>query len=234
MIMAQNLSLCYNINMKFFRVNDKTLKCMIPVKDLEENGITPEDIVSQKKEALDFLRSVIMKGAREVGISAEEKFTTFQLAIVNQNMLVMLASRGDCRKEIENFWKDLNSDMVANFYPREKQAPKQDKDIRRESIALKASSLYELLEFTRLLPLPESAGILSSLYRDEKKKEYILLLELPFPFISFSALFSLYGEFAEFKVLYQPATAFVKEHLTCIAPDSALENLRFISQSENA
>ena len=215
--------------MKFFRVNDTTIKCMIPVSDLAERGITPEDIVGQKKEALAFLHEVIALGAREVGISGTDQFTTLQLAIINQNMLVMLASKGDCREEVENFWRELNSQLTPRLPSQNKGKPALGLISSGSGLVFSTNSMYDSVKLAELLPLIGEAGISSALYKDPGKGVFYLVL-LPSSDWggSFPALFCLTSEFGQLKVMEASALSFFREQLLTVIPDHALELLRGI------
>ncbi len=216
--------------MKFFRVNDTTIKCMIPVSDLAERGITPEDIVGQKKEALQFLHDVIMMGAREVGISETEQFTTLQLAIINQNMLVMLASKGDCRKEVEDFWKELNAQLTPRLPAPNKAAPRPGLVPQGAGLVFSVDSLYDAVKLAELLPLG-AGSMLSSLYKDPVKGGFYLVLEPSAGWGgAFPALFCLTSEFGQLKVTEAAGLSFLKEQLVPILKENALSSLRGTSE----
>ena len=152
--------------MKFYRVNDNTIKCMIPVSDLTSRGITIEDMVGRKKEALEFLHDVIVMAAEEVGLSDMEQFTTLQLAIVNQDMIVMLASKDETSAEIENFWKELNlqlagrrgepeQETVKKTVERKLATPLQRGFLGKQHFVFRFESFYDVLRFAERVHFPE-------------------------------------------------------------------------------
>ena len=221
--------ICYNDPMKFFRVNNNTIKCMIPVSDLAERGITPEDIVGQKREALEFLHEVIMTGAREVGIPENEPFTTLQLAIINQDMLVLLASKGDCRIEVENFWKELNSKLGGSLFS---GAAKQFAAAIKKTpncFLFRVDSLYDAIQLSSLLPPESMSGMHSMLYRDLAEDKYLLILRSEEAAPGFPGMLCLASEFGKLTVADEARLAFIMEQGECLIPEHAAQKLRELS-----
>ena len=58
--------------MKFNRVDDTRVECIISEEDLEEYGIGLQDLLTKKKEAMDFLREIIEKAEEEWFLLNEE------------------------------------------------------------------------------------------------------------------------------------------------------------------
>ena len=211
-------------------MNDTTIKCLIPISDLTERGITPEDIVGQKKEALQFLHDVIVTGARQMGISPDARFTTLQLAIINQDLLVMLASQGDCKKEVEDFWKDLNNQVRGLNEALRKEAV-SNVIPKGGCFAFSLRSLFDAISLSEILPLDSVHGLSSSLYKDRGKNGYTLVLCADGSVHSGPALFGLTSEFGQLTVLDKAKLSFLKEQSQCVISEHAIERLRFVAGS---
>ena len=53
--------------MKFKKLDDKTVCCMVSTEDLSDNNITIEDFIQNKDKVQDFLEEVVEAAKEEVG-----------------------------------------------------------------------------------------------------------------------------------------------------------------------
>ncbi len=52
--------------MKFHRIDENTINCVISQEDLESRGLQIEDLFEKKKEAMEFLHVIVDEASREV------------------------------------------------------------------------------------------------------------------------------------------------------------------------
>ncbi len=78
--------------MKFTRVSKDTVNCIITEDDMDEQGIKLEDLFEKKKEAMDFLHTVMQKAAEEVDYSPSGSYTPMQITVLPDHSISLTLS----------------------------------------------------------------------------------------------------------------------------------------------
>ena len=81
--------------MKFRRVNNNTINCIISKEDLQQNGLHANDLFERKEEALSFIRSVLLRAAREQNMRLNPEYTSMQITILPDQGISLTLSVGD-------------------------------------------------------------------------------------------------------------------------------------------
>ena len=68
--------------MKFTRINSNTVNCIITADDMDEQGISIEDILGQSKEAMSFFQDIISRASEEVDYKPEGNVMPIQMAVL--------------------------------------------------------------------------------------------------------------------------------------------------------
>ena len=55
--------------MKFRKINDTTINCIITQDDLKKHGIDLDDLFDRRKNAVEFIRRIILKAASSVNLN---------------------------------------------------------------------------------------------------------------------------------------------------------------------
>ena len=55
--MTGRFSICYNTGMTFKRIDEATINCIITSEDLDERGLSVEDLFHKREEATVFLKA---------------------------------------------------------------------------------------------------------------------------------------------------------------------------------
>lgn len=78
--------------MKFKRINDKTINCIITPEDLKLGGIELRDLFERKEEALKFLQSFIVSAAASEKFDLSGNYTNMRIAVMQDHTISLTLS----------------------------------------------------------------------------------------------------------------------------------------------
>lgn len=78
--------------MKFTRINSNTVNCIITADDMDEQGISIEDILGQSKEAMSFFQDIISRASEEVDYKPEGNVMPIQMAVLPDKSISLTLS----------------------------------------------------------------------------------------------------------------------------------------------
>lgn len=117
--------------MKFNRVDDTRVECIISEEDLEEYGIGLQDLLTKKKEAMDFLREIIEKAEEEVDYKPMEGVVMpMQVTVTPDNRISITLSEdpdGTIQDLLEKLTHDAGIQFPKNFLEELGDAPEQER-----------------------------------------------------------------------------------------------------------
>lgn len=73
--------------MKFQRINEDTVRCIVYKQDMQEFGIGLEDFFKNKGKVHEFLHEVVERAEQEVGYIPKEGMLSMQIIPINSNMI---------------------------------------------------------------------------------------------------------------------------------------------------
>lgn len=178
--------------MKFEKLDNGALRCVLTKEDLEEYGMELEDFFSNSALAREFLEKLMHMAEDEVGFQTTGNMISIQAAIMSENEIVLTFSENQVSGSelIEHLKNMFGSNLAKEKVP---IAQKQTEDIfneigkdtKEEKIAgdmegyaylLTFVSFAGVRDFCRILRVNESAK--SCLYYLEQKKKYYLWADL--------------------------------------------------------
>lgn len=174
--------------MKFEKMNNGTLRCILTIEDLEENGIGMEDFFRNSQGARDFLQKIMHIAEDEVGFHANGNMMSIQAAIVSEEEIVLTFSEGQVSgaefiEHLKSMLGGASSDLEAVT---EKLIEKEDvfkalntaneKEDEDYSYLLTFLNVTGAREFCSVLS--ETENIPSRLYYLNKKNQYFLWADL--------------------------------------------------------
>ena len=110
--------------MKFRRINETTINCIISQEDMFEKGIRLDDFFDRKREAMEYLKRVIIEAARQENFNLEGEYTSMRVSVLPDHSLSLTLSEGataaDARAMLEDAIKAF-AQMMA-----EKKAKQDD------------------------------------------------------------------------------------------------------------
>ncbi|SEP91209.1 MULTISPECIES: adaptor protein MecA [Butyrivibrio] len=117
--------------MKFNRVDDTRVECIISEEDLEEYGIGLQDLLTKKKEAMDFLREIIEKAEEEVDFKPiDGAMMPMQVTVTPDKRISITLSEdpdGTIQDLLEKLTKDAGIRFPKNFLEELGDAPEPER-----------------------------------------------------------------------------------------------------------
>ncbi len=119
--------------MKIRRINENTISCIISPEDMREHGIGIDDFFERKKEAVDFIRSVVLRAALSENFNLDGELTTMRVSVLPDHSLSLLITREDSQegatKEIRRIAQSIFEAIAAKAADKDKQhEEEQDAD----------------------------------------------------------------------------------------------------------
>ena len=75
--------------MKFRRIDEDTVRCIVSKEDMQEFGIVLEDFFKNKSKIHDFLHEVVDRAEQEVGYEPKEGLLSMQIMPISQNSIAI-------------------------------------------------------------------------------------------------------------------------------------------------
>lgn len=94
--------------MKFQRINDDTIRCIVYKQDMQEFGIALEDFFKNKGKVHEFLHEIVERAEQEIGYTPKEGMLSMQIIPINPNTLSITFSEnsGESYEDIISNLKD--------------------------------------------------------------------------------------------------------------------------------
>lgn len=81
--------------MKFRRINDTTIRCIVSKEDMQEYGLALEDFFKNKGKVHEFLHEVVEKAEEEVGYEPRDGMLSMQIMPISPNSIAITFSESD-------------------------------------------------------------------------------------------------------------------------------------------
>ncbi len=215
--------------MKFVKVNDSTLRCLITEEEMDNLGFEIDELISDKDKAQDFLQIILedaeaktgfkMKGATALSVEAT--------MLPGRGLSLTISGRNSVesvREKIRRF-HDAMADYTQMLEEGMAQSlPQAGEDINIDLITLQFASLKQVVEYCTQINIPDAKSSLYKLSSDE----YFLIIEKHFTNDEFRFLGGAALEYASALDRNDISKAFITEHGECIIKDNALEKLEFL------
>ncbi len=100
--------------MKFRRIDENTINCVISQEDLASHGLQIEDLFEKKKEAMEFLHVVVDEASREVDFHPQGAITSMQIAVLPDQSISLTLSE-DTTNAFERLLTNLKDKLGITF-----------------------------------------------------------------------------------------------------------------------
>lgn len=188
--------------MKFQRINEDTIRCIVYKQDMQEYGIALEDFFKNKGKIHDFLHDVVERAEQEIGYTPKEGMLSMQIIPINPNMISITFSENmsesydnimnNIRNTIEETmvedWSDIDNDDDYEDYDEDSPEYEQsgsgmfqsgyssDTGMLKSSIVMIAmSSMEKMADYCRTLDFNKT--VKSELYYLRSRDVYCLIIE---------------------------------------------------------
>lgn len=225
--------------MKFEKMNNGALRCVLNQEDLEQNGIALEDFFSNNTNAREFLEKLIRIAEEEVGYQTSGNMMSIQAAIMSEDEIVLTFSESQVSgseiiehiknmfgasetKSLERQEPDMKEDIIKEA--KDQKVKRVEGDREGYAYLLTFLSFSTVRKFCQILPANSNAD--SRLYYLDKKKQYFLWADLNasskayvYEFVAASM------EYAKNIEKDSMQSSYLEEHADIILKEKALETL---------
>lgn len=227
--------------MKIERVDDKTVKCFLSNKELEEYEIDYKDFVMRSEKAKELVQEIMETAVEEVGYKPPRFAFDLQIMMVPDEGLVLTFSEKDpldqldskdgehlveCLQEMKKILqrnKEKLQEQAVQSVPEGKGA--QTPEVVRPEFAIFAfRNISRVVEYARVLPA--NLRVKSALY----KMNEVYYLYLHKGTASYERYSRACIQAIEFGALFgaeQDKVIYLQEHGECLIAEKALKKLRF-------
>lgn len=194
--------------MKFRKINESTINCIITQDDLKKHGIDLDDLFDRKKNAVEFIKAIIAKAARSVNFNMKNEYTSMRLSVLPDQSVSLTISQDPL--ETEKIRREADTAVPASA--------------SSGAYLFRFSSLYEMAPVCRILS--SATGIASAVYYDKKTKTYYLILEKGEEADErFDSSVLSINEFGKMVTCSDRTLRYLKEHSDCIVKSGALRRI---------
>lgn len=219
--------------MRYKKINDATVQCIITQEDMLEYGLTLTDIFERNEKGEEFLRDVIERAHDEVGYQINGGNIAMQITpLKNQGLVVTFTDESPAAfKDILQHLKEVLQDVSAEL-------THQDETARRAGAAERAvhrqedsrrlfvfATLRQTMQYTAAIPA--SYSVKSHLYK-EGESYYLVLEKGRLSYKNFNKISAQAVEFGNLIAASEERLLYLEEHGECLIRDRAVSRLRRI------
>ena len=175
--------------MKFRRIDEDTVRCIVSKEDMQEFGIVLEDFFKNKSKIHDFLHEVVERAEQEVGYEPKEGLLSMQIMPISQNSIAITFTEkedGGYDDMINNI-KETVADIISED---EIEANDEKEDLVEENFTV-GRDYQNMLDYPKLMvAMPTIQGLVdyckavninksirSELYYLKNKDLYCLVID---------------------------------------------------------
>lgn len=218
--------------MKFRKINETTINCIITQDDLKEHGINLDDLFDRKKNAVEFIRRVILKAANSVNLSIKNDYTSMRISVlpdrsvsltISQDPAVSARTREMTGKAGAMEMKTAAGDKTANGNP-DRKGSGNNSASASGTFVFEFPSIMDMAACSHMLAA--EPGIRSSVYFIESTRSYYLVLEKTNGVSpDYDSRVLSVNEFGTMVNCSDKTLAFIREHSDCILYRNAVQKI---------
>ena len=211
--------------MKFRKINDKTINCIITQDDLKQHGIKLDDLFDRKKNAVEFIKAIINKAARSVNFNMKNEYTSMRLSVLPDQTVSLTISQDPF--EAEKVQRVKNAALPEGGTDENTAAGGYQTGIDPGRERAADTYLFSFPSLSAMAPccrlLSSAKGIRSAVYYDRNAGTYYLVLEKGEDADeSYDSSVLPANEFGRMVTCSDRTLAFMREHSECIVKSGAL------------
>lgn len=216
--------------MKFRKINDTTINCIITQDDLKKHGIDLDDLFDRRKNAVEFIRRIILKAASSVNLNIKNDYTSMRISVLPDQSVSLTISQDP----VESAKIREHKEMAEHPGERKPDAPEAGKRASgRRMPALTADNGTYIFQFPTVMDtvkccriLSSCKGIETSLYFvKETGNYYLLIVKGTDPAENYSSIVLSLNEFGKMVSCDEITLAYIKEHSECILRSRAAQQI---------
>ena len=216
--------------MKFRKINDTTINCIITQDDLRKHGIYLDDLFDRKKNAVEFIKRIILKAASSVNMNMKNDYTSMRISVLPDQSVSLTISQDPAASALIREQKDLASGSrsgsgKAGEKAAERAAQKAEGDIAKSgTYVFRFYSIMDTLSSCRILRT--CRGLTSSLYFVRESGFYYLVISRDVDAEEdYDSTVLRINEFADMVSCSDTTLAYIREHSDCILRKRAVQQI---------
>lgn len=214
------------VNLKFRRVNDTTINCIITQDDLKEYGLHIDDLFERKKEAEEFFRGIMAEAARQENFNLESEFASMKIAVLPDHSISLTLSEDPNASTAIRKVRELAGKSIRPARGGEKGSARTGEAAGKTSAAQYMFRFEDLSGAALGASRLSGSGIRTSLYRDPEEGFYFVIAEKAGQAgHDFEHLVLPLNEFGSLVTGQAGVIAHFREHAQCILKEDAAEIL---------
>ena len=235
--------------MKFIRINEYTVNCILTADDLEEQGIRVEDLLKKGENSLEFLHDIIERATEEVGFHPNGNVLPMQITMLPDDSISLTLTENPSKmigNFIEVFTGALQKLVSSIEEGKKNTASEPGKEERKTAVLIekdeqKSTTILKMVfSFRQLADVFQLASVVreypkeSSLFADRRKGRYLLFIgqEVDKEDSSISPIFLHAGEYGDFVSADERFMEHMRETCECIVPKDAIKRLHLLGKAE--
>lgn len=218
--------------MKYKKINDATVQCIVSADDMSEYGLTLSDIFERNERGEEFLRDIIERAHEEVGYQINNGNIAMQITPLKDNGLVVtFTDEGPAAfKEMLQNLKEVLQEFSAELAGQEERersrvaaqkAGEYDENRRMFVFA----SMHETMQYAATIP--NTYSVKSHLYK-EGGDYYLVLEKNRLSYKVFNRISEQAVEFGNLIAVSEERMQYLEEHGECLIRNRAVSRLRRI------
>lgn len=218
--------------MKYKKINDATVQCIVSADDMSEYGLTLSDIFERNERGEEFLRDIIERAHEEVGYQINNGNIAMQITPLKDNGLVVtFTDEGPATfKEMLQNLKEVLQEFSAELAGQEERersrvaaqkAGEYDENRRMFVFA----SMHETMQYAATIP--NTYSVKSHLYK-EGGDYYLVLEKNRLSYKAFNRISAQAVEFGNLIAVSEERMQYLEEHGECLIRNRAVSRLRRI------
>lgn len=219
--------------MKYKKINDATVQCIITQEDMMEYGLTLTDIFERSEKGEEFLRDVIERAHDEVGYQINGGNIAMQITPLKDKGLVVTftdespAAFKDILQHLKEVLQDVSTELGHQEEAgRQLQIAGQSADKYEEGPRMFVfASLHHVMQYTAAIP--NTYSVKSHLYK-EGEAYYLILEKNRLSCKKFNKISAQAVEFGRLIAVSEDRMLHLEEHGECLIRDRAVSKLRKI------
>lgn len=219
--------------MKYKKINDATVQCIITAEDMLEYGLTLSDIFERNEKGEGFLRDIIERAHDEVGYMINGENIAMQITpMQNQGLVVTFTNESPAgfrdilqhlKEVLQGVSAELNKHDEAGQQRAIQERLAQEFDENRRMFVF--STLHQVMQYT--VSIPTNLSVKSYLYKVDGAY-YLVIERNRLSYKMFNKISAQAVEFGNLIAVSEERMQYLKEHGECLINGRAVSRLRRI------
>ncbi len=219
--------------MKYKKINEATVQCIISGEDMEEYGLTIADIFERNEKGEGFLRDIVERAHDEVGYSMKGDNIAMQITPIRDEGLVItfsdagIAGFQNMLEHIKEVLAGIDTEAMSDAIKALADSNKRKRGFEDSCRIFAFSALNHAMRYCAAIP--SELSVRSHLYKD-REIYYLVIEKQRLSRKNFNKISAQAIEFATLVVPSEEKLIYLSEHGECLIKDRAVSWLRRISR----